>query len=55
MRCLVIPVEQAQSLAQALASLPLPYTASRPLMQILEQARVVDVPEIEKPELPNGG
>lgn len=49
MKCLVIPVEQAQSFAQALASLPIPYTQSRPLMAVLEQAKVLDVDVEEKP------
>lgn len=48
MKCLVIPVEQAQSFAQALASLPIPYTQSRPLMAVLEQAKVLDVDLEEK-------
>lgn len=49
MKCLVIPVEQAQNFAQALASLPLPYNQSRPLMLVLEQAKVLDVDVEEKP------
>lgn len=49
MKCLVIPVEQAQSFAQALASLPIPYTQSRPLMAVLEQAKVQDVEVEENP------
>lgn len=50
MKCLVIPVEQAQRFAEALASLPIPYTQSRPLMVILEQAKVLDVDLDEKPK-----
>lgn len=49
MKCLVIPVEQAQRFAEAIASLPIPYTQSRPLMAVLEQARVQDVEIEEKP------
>jgi hypothetical protein len=55
MQSLVIPIDQARRLAESLAALPMPYTASRPLMLILEQARVMDVPEPDKQELPNGG
>lgn len=55
MKSFVLTIEQAQRLADGIASLPIPYTASRPLMAILEQARVMDVPEPEKQELPNGG
>ena len=55
MKCLVIPVEQAQSFAQALASLPLPYSQSRPLMLVLEQAKVADVDLEEKPAVPSEG
>ena len=49
MKSFVMTVEQAQRLAEGIASLPIPYTASRPLMAILEQARVVDVDE-KKPD-----
>lgn len=45
MKCIVIPVEQAQRFAEALASLPIPYSQSRPLMLVLEQARITDVSE----------
>jgi hypothetical protein len=49
MKCLVIPVEQAQRLAEAIAALPIPYIQSRPLMLILEQSKVMDVNTDEKP------
>lgn len=43
MKCLVIPIEKAQSMAEALAALPIPYTTSRPIMRVLEEARIADV------------
>lgn len=49
MKCLVIPIEQAQKFAESIASLPLPYVQSRPLMLVLEQAKVMDVDTEEKP------
>lgn len=57
MQSLVIPIEQARRLVEALAALPLPYTASRPLMMILESARVIDVPdpEADKARVADGG
>jgi len=55
MKCLVIPVEQAQRFAESLASLPIPYSQSRPLMLVLEQAKVLDVDLEEKPAAPSEG
>jgi hypothetical protein len=50
MKCVVIPVDQAQRFAESLASLPIPYTQSRPLMAVLEQAKVLEVDLEEKPQ-----
>jgi hypothetical protein len=57
MKSLVLTLEQAQRLADGIASLPIPYTASRPLMMILESARVIDVPdpEADKARVTDGG
>lgn len=47
MKTFTLTIEQAQRLADGIASLPIPYTASRPLMMILEQARITDAPETQ--------
>jgi hypothetical protein len=49
MKYVIIPADQAQRFAEALASLPLPYHQSRPLMAVLEQAKVQELDLEEKP------
>ncbi len=48
MKCLILPIEKAQALAEAIAALPIPYASSRPIMRILEEARIGDVDEPEQ-------
>ncbi len=57
MKSLVLTLEQAQRLADGIASLPIPYTASRPLMVILESAKVIEAPQTdaEKVKVTDGG
>lgn len=38
MKALVIPFDEAQRMANAIASLEIPYSLSRPIMDVLERA-----------------
>lgn len=40
MKALVIPFDDAQQMANAIAALSLPYSVSRPIMVVLERALV---------------
>lgn len=40
MKALVIPFDEAQRMANAIAALSLPYSVSRPIMEVLERAYI---------------
>jgi len=54
MKSLVLPYDRAQALFQAIAALPVPYTQSRPIIEILESGKVADVQDTDKKADTNG-
>lgn len=48
MKSLVLPYDRAQALFQAIAALPIPYTQSRPIIELLESGKVADVQDTDK-------
>jgi hypothetical protein len=54
MKSLVLPYDRAQALFQAIAALPIPYTQSRPIIEILESGKVAEVQDTDSKAGTNG-
>lgn len=54
MKSLVLPYDRAEALFQAIAALHIPYTQSRPIIELLESGKVADVHDTDKRADANG-